>query len=786
MIYTKTRNPPYTNDVDWVRWRPTIPATGQYQVFVYMPGYTHTTGITTKARYQIGSATGTTTVVLNQNSGTCGWVSLGWYQFNAGTSGSVYMGDYTGDNPFQLIAADGVKFVANQPPLVPTMLSPSDGATTSSTNVTLQAQDAGDPDNGPSNSRQFQFAIEQIGGSWSQTSGWGGNSWNITLPADGQYRWHVQANDGSSSTSGWSVWRSITLSRVYSISGRITTSSGAGLGSVSVSDGTRTATTNSTGDYTLSGVPAGNYTLTTSRSGYSFSPTTRSISVSGNLTGQNFTGTLLTYSVSGRITTSSGTAISGVTVSDGTRTATTNSTGDYTLSGVPAGSYTLTPTKSGYSFSPTTRSINVSGNLTDQGFTGTARARWTFMLYLDGDTQELDNGLVFGYFADAIQRLEVNPNDLVHVVALLDGTTTIDTFQVTFTPQAQYQPLGEKRMDDPLTLSAFVQQAQQEFPAEYYYLVIADHGNAIQGLAWDTTSANDKTALLTPGELRQALITITNDGAYPLDVVHFDACSFGLLETVAMARGMARYVVVSQNTAFASFPYERYRDAVGNNTTPQEFVRAITVAYAASISTPYTISALDMSQFEVVLSRLNTFADRLTAFANVSQANRDLLVSLRTQSQKFDSGGEPYLTITNDDKYIDLVDFATRTRTQVVTHDVPAAATTLIDAIQSFVIAEMHRSGIYAPDSYLSREWNLDGTHGISIYYPPRSAGSEFSDYIDGTTFPSFTSLSRWKNYLMVGAPPLAPGDPLPEDQIEPLAPLPVSPYNVYLPIVVR
>ncbi|EFO79810.1 Peptidase M23 [Oscillochloris trichoides DG-6] len=214
VIYTRTRTPPNTNDSDWVRWRPTIPTTGQYQVFVYMPGYTHNTGVTTKARYQIGSATGTTTVVLNQNSGTCGWVSLGWYQFNAGTSGSVYMGDYTGDNPFQLIAADGVKFVANQPPLVPTMFSPSDGATTSSANVTLQAQDAGDPDNGPRNSRQFQFAIEQIGGSWTQTSGWGGSSWNVTLPADGQYRWRVQANDGSSSTSGWSAWRSITLNRV--------------------------------------------------------------------------------------------------------------------------------------------------------------------------------------------------------------------------------------------------------------------------------------------------------------------------------------------------------------------------------------------------------------------------------------------------------------------------------------------------------------------------------------------------------------------------------------------
>ncbi|TXH71854.1 MAG: PKD domain-containing protein, partial [Lysobacteraceae bacterium] len=82
-----------------------------------------------------------------------------------------------------------------------------------------------------------------------------------------------------------------------------------------------------------------------------------------------------TFSISGTITTSSGAGINGVTVSNGTVSATTNASGAYTLSGVANGTYTLTPSLSGYTFSPATRSVNVSGaNVTAQNFTGTPPA----------------------------------------------------------------------------------------------------------------------------------------------------------------------------------------------------------------------------------------------------------------------------------------------------------------------------------------------------------------------------------------------------------------------------
>lgn len=80
--------------------------------------------------------------------------------------------------------------------------------------------------------------------------------------------------------------------------------------------------------------------------------------------------------ISGRVTDASNSPISNVTISDGAgHTATSNISGTYTLSGLPAGTYTLTPGKSGYTFSPSSRQASVPPNKTGVNFTGSALPR---------------------------------------------------------------------------------------------------------------------------------------------------------------------------------------------------------------------------------------------------------------------------------------------------------------------------------------------------------------------------------------------------------------------------
>ena len=115
----------------------------------------------------------------------------------------------------------------------------------------------------------------------------------------------------------------------YSISGTVT-SGGSALAGVTISlSGTAsgTTTTDSNGFYGFTGLSNGAYTITPSKSGYTFSPTNRSVTISGaNSIGQNFTGTSTsTYSISGTVT-SGGSGLSGVTMTlSGAGTGTTGS-----------------------------------------------------------------------------------------------------------------------------------------------------------------------------------------------------------------------------------------------------------------------------------------------------------------------------------------------------------------------------------------------------------------------------------------------------------------------------
>jgi hypothetical protein len=84
-------------------------------------------------------------------------------------------------------------------------------------------------------------------------------------------------------------------------------------------------------------------------------------------------GSATTYSISGTV---SGAVTSGVTMTlsgAASKTTTTASDGSYTFSGLANGSYTVTPSKSGYTFSPTSIAVTISGaNQTGKNFTATA------------------------------------------------------------------------------------------------------------------------------------------------------------------------------------------------------------------------------------------------------------------------------------------------------------------------------------------------------------------------------------------------------------------------------
>jgi predicted outer membrane repeat protein len=94
----------------------------------------------------------------------------------------------------------------------------------------------------------------------------------------------------------------------------------------------------------------------------------------------NLSNTPLVYSISGRVAAAANSPIAGVNISDGAgHTALSGLTGSYTFSGLAPGTYTLTPSKAGYRFTPPSTQVIVAGaSLPSIDFI----ARIDFLVYL--------------------------------------------------------------------------------------------------------------------------------------------------------------------------------------------------------------------------------------------------------------------------------------------------------------------------------------------------------------------------------------------------------------------
>jgi Domain of unknown function (DUF4082)/Domain of unknown function (DUF1929)/Bacterial Ig domain len=162
----------------------------------------------------------------------------------------------------------------------------------------------------------------------------------------------------------------------WSISGTIT--SGASSTVNLTGAATATTTADASGNYTFSGLVNGSYTVTPSKTGFTFTPVNRAVTISSaNATAVNFTAQAVpTWSISGVIT-SGGSSTVNLT---GTATATTtaDASGNYTFSGLVNGSYTVTPSKTGFTFTPVNQAVTInSANATAVNFTAQAVPTWS-------------------------------------------------------------------------------------------------------------------------------------------------------------------------------------------------------------------------------------------------------------------------------------------------------------------------------------------------------------------------------------------------------------------------
>ena len=152
-----------------------------------------------------------------------------------------------------------------------------------------------------------------------------------------------------------------SITALFKISGQVLLPNGVGVANVRVirSGSSAAVLTNSRGEWSFSSVPAGNISVSVSRTGLVFTPASRVVKVAtANVANVRFA---TSYSITGRVVNSAGVGIAGVTVTrsgDGRTASTiTNASGNYGFSGLGSGSFFVTPTRAGLTFAPFTQRV---------------------------------------------------------------------------------------------------------------------------------------------------------------------------------------------------------------------------------------------------------------------------------------------------------------------------------------------------------------------------------------------------------------------------------------------
>jgi len=259
----------------------------------------------------------------------------------------------------------GQYFTAERPPEASFTAAPTSGE--APLEVSFDASASYDPDGGGIVRYDWDFDAD---GEWDAE----GVTVNHTYSEQGGWVARLQVEDNEGDTAGALKTISVGVEPLFTLYGHVI-ESGSGAEGVTITlsgDATGEATTDEFGYYQLTGLSDGNYILTPSLGAWTFDPPSRDVIISGaDPPPQDFVGTRPSYTVSGTVLSAGGSAMGGVTMSlTGYPPTATDGSGVFQFT-VYDGSYTLTPTLSGWTFTPASRQVNVSGaDVPNQNFTG--------------------------------------------------------------------------------------------------------------------------------------------------------------------------------------------------------------------------------------------------------------------------------------------------------------------------------------------------------------------------------------------------------------------------------
>lgn len=409
---------------------------------------------------------------------------------------------------------------------------------------------------------------------------------------------------------------------------------------------------------------------------------------------------------------------------------------------------------------------------------------WTVLVFMNGK-----NNLEQAAIEDFLEMAAVGSSQKVNVVVelgRLDGTDVerrygdwggVRRFFITKgmvpTPAASVALVGEHiDMGDQKTLDAFLGWGRANYPANRYLVVVWNHGQGWRLML----RSNDEPATAsfrTNADRTGGYRAISSDDEYNsiiynqdvatsirarfpegVELIGFDACLMGMLETAYELRTAGRYMVGS----------EELEPGAGWNYTPiLTYLTANPTADGAALATQIVDAYKEVygdSDYTTLsairLDRIGAVAAEFDRLAISLQANlRTYRTAIRASRRQVIEYGSAYDSRLNTS--VDLSFWLEQLSAQrAISADDKALIATVRAAIQRAVIANYASSLSNANAGY--------GSNGLAIYFPASKASFTADQWstgyrVDNQVKPvAYVREGKWSeflaNYLSLGSPP--------------------------------
>ncbi len=355
---------------------------------------------------------------------------------------------------------------------------------------------------------------------------------------------------------------------------------------------------------------------------------------------------------------------------------------------------------------------------------------WTFLVYMVAD-----NDLEPFALLDIAEMMDAGSKPNFNIVVQIDRAegfaenavfglpnfTTTKRLLINDGSVTQLSDLGELNHGLPSTLSDFIVWGAQAYPSDKLAVILWDHGSAWPGFGADF--ASDYDALTMPEMATSLGTALTTLGRDSIDVLGFDACLMGALESGLALRPYAEYLLASEELEPGHGWDYRALGALTGASTPAALGQAIIDGFAAQASAERTNDAITLSFVD--LYNLKAIERALHDMDNALVDDNSVTPRVvRAREGALEFGRDPS---GNASAYmIDLGNIAASISSSVPT--LKAAADKLKAAIDDAVLAQ-------------TTGRTTRSATGISVYWPPyRRAYRSAYDNIPG--------ILAWRNFL--------------------------------------